>query len=75
MLEWTKEPPKVAGFYRHRFRGDRDELVEVDDLGMARDVHGGTNHAWYSVGVFCGPRLHGEWLGPLPAPREGGSDA
>ena len=64
-LEWTNEPPKVPGWYWFKTAyGTHIVSVEpdprkVDDLYICV---GGVGN-WMS-------KLHGQWAGPIPEPRE-----
>lgn len=58
---WTREKPKVAGWYWWRFRDGKDPVVmKIGDDHIAK-----TNVFTMGTSVLLIDELPGEWLGPI----------
>lgn len=84
-MQWTKELPKIPGWYWHRTKlisheeGGCRRVVLVVRCGSHGDTLEALDDAYDSVSGVPVYRtvaeLEGEWAGPIPGPQEPGEEA
>ena len=66
-MKWTKEPPKVPGWYFHRDKGNAQRAPQEVCVRKIEQQEGSRILRMFWTDVR---QLPGEWSGPIPEPEE-----
>jgi hypothetical protein len=64
-MTWTREPPKVAGYYWLKFTYDAEPVMTHVKLTM----RGWRAQFFDSSSIDLGQSYPGHWLGPITVPK------